>query len=818
MAIKKSALYSSIWQGCDELRGGMDASQYKDYVLVLLFMKYVSDKKDKVVKIPEGGSFQDMINLKGNPEIGNEINKIIGSFAKANGLDVVITVADFNDDEKLGKGKDKVARLTNLITIFENSALDFSENRAEHDDLLGDAYEYLMRHFATQSGKSKGQFYTPAEVSRVMAQVIGIEHSKSQNETLYDPTCGSGSLLLKAADEAPHGITIYGQEKDNATRALSVMNMWLHGNPSADIRQGNSLAEPEFLNKKTGQLKFFDYAVANPPFSDKAWTNGVDLEHDRFNRFKDYTVPPAKNGDYAFLLHFLKSLKSTGKAAIILPLGVLFRGNAEAVIRKKIIQHVYIKGIIGLPANLFYGTGIAACILVLDKRNAGQRKGIFMLDASKGYIKDGNKNRLRARDIHKIVDVFNNRVEVPGYSRMVPTAEIADAKNEYNLNIPRYIDSQNAEDVQNIEAHLSGGLPDRDIEALGHYWTVYPTLKTDLFKKAARPGYWELKISREHIKTVIFEHPEFSAYAAKLNAVFSAWQSRNAARLKGLDKGCLPKTVISELAEDMLQAYQGRELVDNYAVYQHLLDYWAETMQDDLYEITADGWEAGNVLMRLTKKVKKKGKEKEENKDIPGLSGLEGRLLPPELIIQEYFAVEQVALDGLQSRQDSATAEMEALREEHSGEDGLLVEAMSDGQKVTKGGLNARIKELGKKNADNAEELALLARYKKLMAEEAKAKAAIKKALADLEDKVILRYPKLNLEEIKTLVVNKKWLAAVESRIKTEMEAISHRLTERIKELAKRYATPLPELVDNVAALAVKVEGHLQRMGYRWEK
>ena len=812
MAVKKSALYSSIWHSCDELRGGMDASQYKDYVLVLLFMKYVSDKKDRAVEIPEGSSFQDMVKLKGSPEIGNKINIIIAEVFKANELDIAF--ADFNDDEKLGKGKEKVDRLTNLIAIFENHALDFSDNRAEDDDLLGDAYEYLISHFATQSGKSKGQFYTPAEVSRVIAQIIGIEHSKSQEETIYDPTCGSSSLLIKAADAAPHGISIYGQEKDIATRALAIMNMWLHGKPTADIRQGNTLAAPEFLDE-AGGLKRFDYAVANPPFSDKAWTNGVNLKNDPFNRFKDYVVPPEKNGDYAFLLHLLKSLKSTGKAAIILPLGVLFRGNAEADIRKKIIQHGYIKGIIGLPANLFFGTGIAACIVVLDKENAGQRKGIFMIDASKGFMKDGNKNRLRARDIHKIVDVFNNRVEIPGYSRMVSTAEIADARNDYNLNIPRYIDSQEAEDIQDIEAHLQGGLPDRDIEALRSYWAVYPSLKNDLFQAAARPGYWELKISREQIKTVIFEHPEFTAYTAKLDAVFDAWKSKNANRLKELDKGCLPKAVIKELAEDMLQAYQGKELVDSYAVYQHLMDYWAETMQDDLYELAADGWEAGKVLVRLTKKVKKKGKEQEEEKDISGLAGLEGRLLPSELIIQECFAAEQAALDALQNKLDSAAAELEALQEEHGGEDGLLADAMSDGQKITKGSLNARIKELGQRTADNAEEWDILARCKKLLAEEVKAKAAIKEASAALENKVIARYPKLSIGEIKTLTIEKKWLAAVEGRIKTELEAISHRLTERIKELAERYAAPLPELVDNVSALAAKVEKHLHRMGYK---
>jgi type I restriction enzyme M protein len=288
MAIKKSELYSSLWAGCDELRGSMDASQYKDYVLVLLFMKYVSDKGGALVEIPEGGSFKDMVKLKGQPDIGDKINKIIGELAKANDLTGVITVADFNDDEKLGKGKEKVDRLSNLIEIFEKPELDFSSNRAENDDILGDAYEYLMRHFATESGKSKGQFYTPAEVSRIMAKVIGISKSKSQSETLYDPTSGSGSLLLKAADESPHGISIYGQENDNATRALAVMNMWLHGNPASEIVQGNTLASPQFTDETTGELKTFNYAVANPPFSYKAWMNGWDPANDIYKRFEGY--------------------------------------------------------------------------------------------------------------------------------------------------------------------------------------------------------------------------------------------------------------------------------------------------------------------------------------------------------------------------------------------------------------------------------------------------------------------------------------------------------------------------------------------------
>ena len=323
MAIKKSQLYASLWQSCDELRGGMDASQYKDYILTLLFMKYVSDKAENdpyaLITVPEGGGFSDMVALIGNRDIGEKINVIIGAFANANDLNGVIDQADFDDSGKLGSGKEKQDRLSKLVAIFND--LDLSANRAEGDDLLGDAYEYLMRHFATESGKSKGQFYTPAEVSRIMAKVIGIGPDTQQDQTIYDPTCGSGSLLLRATDEAPRGLTIYGQEKDNATHALARMNMILHDNITADLRHGNTLAVPDFTDDD--RLKTFDFAVANPPFSDKAWTNGLIPENDPYSRF-EYGIPPAKNGDYAFLLHFIASLKSKGKGAIILPHGVLF--------------------------------------------------------------------------------------------------------------------------------------------------------------------------------------------------------------------------------------------------------------------------------------------------------------------------------------------------------------------------------------------------------------------------------------------------------------------------------------------------------------
>jgi len=508
MAIKKSDLYSSIWASCDELRGGMDASQYKDYVLFMLFIKYISDKYGNSddfappVVIPKGASFTAMVALKGKADIGEKINtQIIQPLIEANARLARTDFPDFNDPNKLGEGKDMVEKLSNLVGIFQKPELDFSKNRAEHDDILGDAYEYLMRHFATESGKSKGQFYTPSEVSRVIAKVIGISPQNTKaSTTAYDPTCGSGSLLLKVAAEAGRHITLEGQEKDVTTAGLARMNMILHDFPTANILSGNTLASPKF--KDGEQLRTYDYVVANPPFSDKTWSTGLTSSNDPFQRFA-WGEPPAKQGDYAYLLHIVRSMKSKGKAACILPHGVLFRGNAEAVIRTQLVRSGILKGIIGLPANLFYGTGIPACILVLDKENAAARKGVFMIDASKGFIKDGNKNRLREQDLHRIVDTFIRQADSPRYARLVPFDEIADAKNDFNLNLPRYIDASEPEDIQDIDGHLRGGIPERDLDALDAYWKVLPGVRAALFESAGRPGYARLTLPIGEVKSAI---------------------------------------------------------------------------------------------------------------------------------------------------------------------------------------------------------------------------------------------------------------------------------------------------------------------------
>lgn len=795
MAIKKSELYSLLWASCDQLRGGMDASQYKDYVLVLLFIKYVSDKYAGVpyapIIIPKGSSFSDMVLLKGKPTIGDDINKkIIQKIAEANNLTGTIDVADFNDNNKLGSGKDMVNKLSNLIAIFENPELDFSKNRAEGDDILGDAYEYLMRHFATESGKSKGQFYTPAEVSRIMSKVIGISKDNSSSATtVYDPTCGSGSLLLKIADASERSISIYGQEMDVATAALARMNMILHNFPTAEVKLGNTLANPLFLEKEN-KLKIFDYVVANPPFSFKSWSNGVDAFNDIHGRFKDYGIPPAKNGDYAFLLHIIRSLNKKGKGACILPHGVLFRGNAEAEIRKNLIQKKYIKGIIGLPPNLFYGTGIPACIIVIDKENTENRTGVFMIDAGKGFIKDGNKNRLREQDIHKIVDVFNKEIEMDKYSRMVSFEEIE--RNEYNLNIPRYIDTQEPEDIQDIEAHLNGGIPNQDIEDLKNFWDVYPTLKNTLIKNSVRKGYSNLKITKEDIRQTIFSHPEFTQYANTMEETFKKWKAKNVKLLKDLNKGAKPKEVIHGISEDILSAFNKTNLIDKYDIYQHLMEYWSETMQDDMYLIAVDGWKA-----ELTPVKDKKGE-------------LECDLVPKYLVINRYFGFEKREIEELRNKLDAASQEIQELIEENSGDEGCF----ADFEKVNKATVSSRIKEIKGKPEDK-EELKILEKYLALVEQESEAKKKLKDAVTALEKKIIDKYKILTEQEVKVLVVEDKWMTNLEKAVKGEMERISQRLTQRIKEFAERYEHTLPQLTEEVKAMEEKVYAHLKQMGYK---
>ncbi|WP_064792577.1 type I restriction-modification system subunit M [Helicobacter pylori] len=812
MAIKKSELYSSLWAGADSLRGGMDASEYKNYVLNLLFLKYISDKAknnmDSEIEVPQGCFYEDILALEGDKEIGDKLNKIIAKIAERNDLKGVIDSVDFNDNTKLGEGKAMIDTLSNLVKIFAD--LSLGAHGALDDDLLGDAYEYLMRHFASESGKSKGQFYTPSEVSLLLSLLLGIDENTRQDKSIYDPTCGSGSLLLKASSLAgKKGLTIYGQEKDISTTALCKMNMILHNSATADIAKGGSstLSNPLFTTEN-GMLKTFDYVVANPPFSLKNWTDGLSIDpkskqviNDSFNRFEDGT-PPEKNGDFAFLLHIIKSLNPTGKGAVILPHGVLFRGNAEAQIRKNLLMKGYIKGVIGLAPNLFYGTSIPACVIVLDKENAHARKGVFVIDASKDFKKDGNKNRLREQDVQKMIDTFNALKEIPYYSKMVSLEEIS--LNDYNLNIPRYIAAK-----QELEKDLfalinsPSYLPKNEIKAYDPYFQVFKELKNTLFKKSDKEGYYALKTECENIKDLITQSLEYQTFHA---SVLSAFESLDLfTTFNDLEPGFNPKTLIESVCSKVLKEFEKVGILDKYGVYQLFKDYYNEVLQDDWFLLSFNDFLSAKELRELTplKDKNKKANYLEEPDFVIQKTHYKSDLIPKNLIKQRFFEKEAKELEELENALNEKEANFEEFIEEHSNEEGLFYE-LKINESVLK-------KEL--KNATDSEDKKILKTALELLEAKNKVLKMKNKAYEELELKAFHQYKNLELGEIKDLIIQDKWLKSLKNALENKILKRINAFISALNGIIQTYSNSLLELDKEVKESESKVLEHLKDLG-----
>lgn len=859
MAIKKSQLYSTLWEACNALRGGMDASQYKDYVLVVLFLKYISDKAksdpDTLITIPDGCSFYDIAEHKNKATINEKMNTSLEAIAKENGLGGVINTVDFADENKLGKGKDMIDTVTELIKVFENDNLDFSNNRAADDDLIGDAYEYLMRQFASQSGKSKGQFYTPAEVSRIMANIVGInKDTRTGNISIYDPACGSGSLLLRAKAEARTGnVSLDGQEKDLATIGMAKMSMIIHGMEDAELKHGDTLNSPLHTENNDTQLRQFDYIVANPPFSLKGWMKSAKAE-DKYHRWGNAEglppVPPNGCGDYAFLLHIVASLKADGQAACILPHGVLFRGNDEALIREWLVRRHYISGIVGLPSNLFYGTGIPACIIIIDKKHALESEGIFMIDAKEGYQKDGNKNRLREMDIRRIIDTWDAHKDVPHYARFVSYEEIHDPKNNFNLNLPRYIAPEDKEIQQDITAHLHGNIPAHDVEqTLAHYWEACPSLQTALFSNLGN-GYYALsqndpKLIRDTIEGNADYMHHISQYRQSLQDFFALVKPE----MMNLPKGFNPKEAIKKWGNDILSQAEKQQLVNPYEVYEILLNYWAETMQDDCYLISRDGWKLTTSLP-----VKKK----------PTYREIQCDLVPVDILVKEYFSEQENDIISKETEIEQFQTELAEMEEENPQEleDSVSVikkrlalaeqpapmpdeeailnqfltlleikgkpgkeqqeqfiaqhkDIFTQFEKVNKSAVNGRLKNIPLYEQMDEETRLISVRYIELNDMLSAAKEELKMLMAEMFNRVKEQYEQLTEDDIRHLVVESKWETLLTSRADTLLTTVSQQVTTDIIALRDRYQRTLPQIDAQVNELRAKVNANLAAMGIK---
>ena len=804
MAIKKSELYKILWDSCDALRGSMDASQYKDYVLIMLFVKYLSDKasqKKTHIKIPDGCTFADFVLLKQDPNIGEKINKKLEAIKEANGIFLGdLSLPNFNDETKLGRGKDMIKTLSGLIAVFENSALDFSQNRAADDDLLGDAYEYLMKNFAVESGKKKGQFYTPAEVSRIMAKVLDLHEFENANTTIYDPTCGSGSLLLRALSEtANQKASLYGQEYDGVTASLAKLNMLLHGIVGAEIKVGDTLNSPKFVVGKT--LKTFDVCVANPPFSSKNWLGAAGAEDKPDDivcgRWSPELLPPPKNGDYAFLLHLIRSMRDDpgheGRGACILPHGVLFRGNSEADIRRDIIERHIIKGIIGFPANLFFGTGIPACIIILDKRNRATRRGIFFIDAKDGFMKDGPKNRLREQDIRRIVDVWEAQEEIPHYSHFAPWEEIA--QNDYNLNIPRYVAPRDTSITHNLDGHLRGGISNEEINGFETLWAAFPPAKEALFKKC-RAGFSALAVPPEEIAPTFLNSPEATAIKGRLMKAFGQWSTSMRDYLLGHINDN-PKTTIETLALEIRNDFSAvSPLIDRYDVYGAFMDYVASTLRDDLYILNADGWLAGREIV-VTKQTKKE-------------MIWDGALIPKAFVSRRFSPELTSAAEKAQHAFERAQAALEQFLadEADKGDDSEVVEPNEDADATPKPYKKA---ELNKKR-----HLPEVAKYLDLEDEIKDAKKAAQSAAEKLDKTTQKQFAALTEAEIQVLLFEDKWFATLSASIAALFETMIRGYSSSLTDLAARYEHTLPELEAKLAQSQNAVHEVLHSLGFNW--
>lgn len=796
MAVKKSVLYSKIWDSCNTLRskGGMDATQYKDYVLIVLFMKVITDKyynkKDSLIDVPADANFNTMISLKGKKNIGEEFNKILAKIAEENDLQNVIDVVDFNDENKLGKGKDMIDALTGLVEIFQDPELDFSNNRADDNDVLGDAYEYLMKQFASEAGKSKGQFYTPSEVSRIMAKILKISESKKSPIEVYDMACGSGSLLIKAGNEAVDNskVYLYGQEKDTNTAGLCVMNMFLHGNATAQIKSGNTLTNPQFLENR--KIRSFDFCVANPPFSVKKWNTDLTAENN-FDRFTGFGTPPDNCGDYAFLLHMLKSMNSVnGRGAIILPHGVLFRSGQEELIRKNLLKSGFIEGIIGLPANLFYGTGIPACIIVLDKKEASNRKNIFMIDASKYFVKDGNKNKLREEDIKKITDTYLNKIEIEHYSKSVSMKDIE--KEEYNLNIPRYIDSFDDEVIQDIRAHLLGGIPKADIDRLSKYWNIAPKLRNKLFNNNKKVGYLDLMVDKDNLNEEITNSEEFINYSVALNKKINLWEQENKDLLYSTNLNSNVKQIINTLSDKILNIFDKDELIDKYEAYEYLMEYFNDTLKDDFYLIIENGW-----IPKIVFAQDKNGKIKKNEFD--------SDLLPKEIVIEEYFKEKNDKIEKLNDNLNDVCQKLDSIIQENTGDE----EIFKDDEKINEKLVKEKIKE------ETEDNISILNKTLDILLSQKELKKDIRTHQEALNKLIIDKYNSLDEETSKDLIINKKWFKSIERKFDDKYEDLIYDLSNKIINEYENYDETLNQLSEKASGLESLVLKDLERMGFK---
>lgn len=824
--MNKQQLANKIWASANKMRSKIDANEYKDYILGLIFYKFLSDNEVNYL-LKDGWTEDDLVNLIENYEDENSKLVIeycknnIGYFIEYNNLfstwlkpDSNFTVANLSVAlnsfdrlvspnykpvydgifktlqaglSKLGENPASQTRaLKDLIKLIKDIPTDGSQDY----DVLGYVYEYLIGNFAANAGKKAGEFYTPHEVAILMSEIVAESQKDKHQIEIYDPTSGSGSLLITIGKSVGRHIAdknrvkYYAQELKENTYNLTRMNLVMRGIQPSNIntRCADSLDEDWPVYKagsEIGQPLYVDAVVSNPPYS-QHW-DPTDKEMD--SRFKDYGVAPKSKADYAFLLHELHHIKPDGILTIVLPHGVLFRGGEEEQIRTNLIEKNNIDAIIGLPANIFFGTGIPTLVMVLKQHR--DNDDVLIIDASKGFIKDGKQNKLRACDIKKIADTVRDRKTIKGFSRSVNREEIR--QNAYNLNIPRYVDSSEEADHYDIYATMFGGIPNSEIEDLQKYWDALPSLCGDLFVPEADKPYSHLR--SEDTKSIIENNKDVKAFKEQFDVAFKSFADVMHKRLIDNVMSVHELTAQDEIALDIFNRLKDIPLVDKYAAYQALADNW-QMIVNDIETIQQDGLGAVREVETAYKIVKKNDEEIE----VP--DGVKGRIIPFDLVQHEKFQTELDAITALQQRIETIGSELDELREAFTDEE---AETYLDSEKDNAFNKSA-IKADAKPKADvEAETKEKLKKIVKLWDEQTKVNKQIKADKQALVDKTVEAIEHLSDEEI-SMFLHKKWIEPVCQGIARTFTSVLSALESQVHSLSEKYAVSYQQIDKDMTA------------------
>ncbi len=830
--MNKQQLASKIWASANKMRSKIEANEYKDYILGFIFYKFLSDKETGFLKVNDWDdeSMKEYLYEDKVPDTVEQCKRNLGYFIAYNDLfstwiapETEFSVADVRDAlsrfarlispahqkvykgifDTLQNGLSKLGESTGAQTKAINNLLalikDIPTDGSEDYDVLGFIYEYLISNFAANAGKKAGEFYTPHEVALMMSEIVA-HHLRGKNEiTIYDPTSGSGSLLLNIGRSVSKylsrdKITYFAQELKEATYNLTRMNLVMRGIHPDNIyvRNGDTLEEDwpffdETAPMATYKPLYCDAVVSNPPYSQE-WNPREETKSDP--RYSEYGVAPKGTADYAFLLHDLFHVKPDGIMTIVLPHGVLFRGGSEEEIRHNLIEKNNIDAIIGLPANIFFGTGIPTIVMVLRQKR--DRDDVLFVDASKGFLRVGKNNQLRARDIRKIVDAVTKRLEIPKFSRRVSRNLIR--QNDYNLNIPRYVNSAEADEQWDIYATMFGGIPNIELDAFAPMWSAFPTLRSEIFEDLG-DGYSRLIPAAEDIKKVICDNVEVRSFAANYSgAIDPIGEDLYNNIVEVLDDeekvhAFNPNNELSQTTDSLFAALAPFSLIDTYEAYQSLIDRWA-IIGGDLEILQSEGIAAANIVDK-NMVVKKK-----DGKDVEVQDGWVGRLIPIPLVQKILLSDELAALQKLRDAAASTSSRIAEILENYPEAEGQTPWLKEDGSAFVPKELKAKVKrikqEFGKEiPADSVE--AQLVEADRLLDTERKQNAEVKAALAELDEKAIDAIKGLSVAEIQQLL-EAKWINPIADDLRQVAQNLVDRFADSLTSLSDKYSETLVDI------------------------